>query len=200
MTRSANPPKLALTGPTGQPSDGPKPLSFLLSSASWKTDYFFVWIFPPWDLEKLQYTRVNILDLKILQVFFKNRGEILGFEKMLNFLSFWFYFMFQDISSKKNFKFFFIRLINFFDPSPMHLVFSVLENFTSVFQKQGGILVLKKIVEFLEFSGFTLHFRTFQAKNFFFKNFHQTDRKILPHHQFTLFIFHTLTFYLIHDW
>ena len=40
----------------------------------------------PW--EKLQHTRVNILDLKILQVFFKNRGEILVFEKMLNFLSF----------------------------------------------------------------------------------------------------------------
>ena len=31
---------------------------------------------------------MNILDLKILQVFFKNRGEILVFEKMLNFLSF----------------------------------------------------------------------------------------------------------------
>ena len=44
---------------------------------------------------------MNILDLKILQVFFKNRGEILVFEKMLNFLSFWFYFMFQDVSSKK---------------------------------------------------------------------------------------------------
>ena len=28
-----------------------------------------------WDLEKLQHTRVNILDLKILQVFFKNRGN-----------------------------------------------------------------------------------------------------------------------------
>ena len=28
------------------------------------------------------------LDLKILQVFFKNRGEILVFKKMLNFLSF----------------------------------------------------------------------------------------------------------------
>ena len=32
----------------------------------------------PW--EKLQHTRVNILDLKILQVFFKNRGEILVLE------------------------------------------------------------------------------------------------------------------------
>ena len=32
--------------------------------------------------------RLNILDLKILQVFFTNRGEILVFEKMLNFLSF----------------------------------------------------------------------------------------------------------------
>ena len=31
---------------------------------------------------------MNILDLKILQVFFKDRGEILVFEKMLNFLSF----------------------------------------------------------------------------------------------------------------
>ena len=79
---------VALTGSTGQPSTRLKPLSFLLSSVSWKTDYFFVWIFPPWDLEKLQHTRVNILDLKILQVFFKNRGEILVFEKMLNFLSF----------------------------------------------------------------------------------------------------------------
>ena len=79
---------LALTGPTGQPSDGPKPLSFLLFSVSWKADYYFFWIFPPWDLEKLQYTRVNILDLKFLQVFFKNRGDILVFEKMLNFLSF----------------------------------------------------------------------------------------------------------------
>ena len=70
---------LALTGPTVQPSDGLKPLSFPLSSASWKADYFFVWIFPRWDLEKLQHNRVNILDLKILQLFFKNRGEVLGF-------------------------------------------------------------------------------------------------------------------------
>ena len=62
---------IALTGPTGQPSDRLKPLSFLLFSTSWKTDCIFVWIFPPWDLEKLQYTRVNILDLKFLQVFFK---------------------------------------------------------------------------------------------------------------------------------
>ena len=59
----------------------------------------------PW--EKLQHTRVNILDLKILQVFFKNRG---------------------------------------------------------------GNLVFLKNVEFLEFFGFTLCFRTFQAK-FFFQNF-----------------------------
>ena len=55
--------------------------------------------------------------------------------------------------------------------TPIHLVFSMLENFTSVFQKQGEILVLKKIVEFLEFSGFTLHFRTFQAKKVFLNNF-----------------------------
>ena len=32
------------------------------------------------------------------------------------------------------------------------------------FSKTGGILVFKKIVEFLEFYGFTLRFRTFQAK------------------------------------
>ena len=31
---------------------------------------------------------MNILDLKILQVFFKNRGEILVFDKMLNVLIF----------------------------------------------------------------------------------------------------------------
>ena len=88
LTKTTNSCRLALTGPTGQPSDRLKPLSFLLSWASWKADYLFVWIFPPWDLKKLQHTRVNILDLKILQVFFKNRGEILVFEKLLNFLSF----------------------------------------------------------------------------------------------------------------
>ena len=59
--------RVALTGPTVQPSDGMKPLSFILSSAS--------------DLKKLQHTRVNIFDLKILQVFFINRGEILVFLK-----------------------------------------------------------------------------------------------------------------------
>ena len=37
----------------------------------------------PWEKVK-----APSLDLKILQVFFKNRGEILVFEKMLNFLSF----------------------------------------------------------------------------------------------------------------
>ena len=35
--------------------------------------------FQPSAEKKLIYTRVNILDLKILQVFFKNRGEILVF-------------------------------------------------------------------------------------------------------------------------
>ena len=100
---------LALTGSTGQPSTRLKPLSFLLSSVSWKTDYFFVWIFPPWDLEKLQHTRVNILDLKILQVFFKNRGEILVFEKMLNFLSFLVLLYVSGHSKQKKFlKFFWL--------------------------------------------------------------------------------------------
>ena len=37
----------------------------------------------PWEKVK-----APSLDLKILQVFFKNRGEILVFQKMLNFLSF----------------------------------------------------------------------------------------------------------------
>ena len=53
-------------------------LFFFLQPAE-KLIIFFVWIFPPWDLKKLQHTRVNILDLKILQVFFKNRGEIFIF-------------------------------------------------------------------------------------------------------------------------
>ena len=37
----------------------------------------------PWEKVK-----APSLDLKILQVFFKNRGELLVFQKMLNFLSF----------------------------------------------------------------------------------------------------------------
>ena len=44
------------------------------------------------------------------------------------------------------------------------LVIFGLENFTSVFQKQGGNLNFEKNVIFLEFFGFTLCFRTFQAK------------------------------------
>ena len=46
-----------------------------------------------------------------------------------------------------------------------------LENFTSVFSKIGGNFSFLKNVEFLEFFGFTLCFRTFQAKNFFSKFF-----------------------------
>ena len=96
---------LALTGPTGQPSTRLKPLSFLLSSVSWKTDYFFVWIFPPWDLEKLQHTRVNILDLKILLVFFKNRGENFSFLKNVEFLEFFgFTLCFRTFPAKKIFQ------------------------------------------------------------------------------------------------
>ena len=113
--------KLALTGPNVQPSDGPKPLSFLLSSASRRADYFIVWIFPPWDLKKLQYTRVNILDLKILQVFFKNRGEILVFEKMLNFLSFLVLLYVSGHSKQK--KIFKIFLTDRIISSPIHLVY-----------------------------------------------------------------------------
>ena len=45
------------------------------------------------------------------------------------------------------------------------------------FKNRGENFSFLKNVEFLEFFGFTLCFRTFQAKNFFFKIF-QTDRKI----------------------
>ena len=44
------------------------------------------------------------------------------------------------------------------------------------FKNRGEIFSFLKSVDFLEFFGFTLCFRTFQA-NFFFKIF-QTDRKI----------------------
>ena len=54
--------------------------------------------------------------------------------------------------------------------------------FYKCFSKVGGNFSFLKNVEFLEFFGFTLCFRTFQAKIFFFKIF-QTDRKIsLPIH------------------
>ena len=54
--------------------------------------------------EKLQHTRVNILDLKILQVFFKNREEILVFEKNVEFLEFFgFTLCFRTFQAKKNF-------------------------------------------------------------------------------------------------
>ena len=45
------------------------------------------------------------------------------------------------------------------------------ENFTSVFCKTGGNFNFEKNVEFLEFLGFTLCFRTFQAKKIFFNFF-----------------------------
>ena len=50
---------------------------------------------------------MNILYLKILQVFFKNRGEILVFEKMLNFLSFLVLYPFQvvfDFATESSFR------------------------------------------------------------------------------------------------
>ena len=97
--------------------------------------------------------RLNILDLKILQVFFTNRGEILVFEKMLNFLSFLVLLYVSGHSKQKKF------FQNFS------------ENFTSVFQNQGENFIFEKNVEFLEFLGFTLRFRKFQAKNFFSKFF-----------------------------
>ena len=58
--------------------------------------------------------------------------------------------------------------IFFLDPYRLIRIFG-LENFTSVFCKTGGNLNFEKNVEFLEFLGFTLCFRTFQAKNFFSK-------------------------------
>ena len=52
-------------------------LSFFLQPTEKLIIFLFEFSLPgTW---KLQYTRVNILDLKILQVFFKNRGEILVF-------------------------------------------------------------------------------------------------------------------------
>ena len=47
------------------------------------------------------------------------------------------------------------------------------------FKNRGEILVFWKNVEFLEFFGFTLCFRTFQAKKIFEFFFQPTDRKIL---------------------
>ena len=54
-------------------------LSFFLQPAEKLIIFWFEFSLPGWDLEKLQHTRVNIFDLKFLQVFFKNRGEILVF-------------------------------------------------------------------------------------------------------------------------
>merc|ERR1711974_120778 len=50
------------------------------------------------------------------------------------------------------------------------------ENFTSVFQKQGEILVLKKMLNFLSFLVLLYLSGHFKQKNQFF---HQTDRKKL---------------------
>ena len=64
----------------------------------WELSSKRVWIFPLWDLEKfIAYTKQHE---KITSVFQKQGGNF-NFEKMLNFLSFLFFFMFQYISSKK---------------------------------------------------------------------------------------------------
>ena len=96
--------------------------------------------------------RLNILDLKILQVFFTNRGEILVFEKMLNFLSFLVLLYVSGHSKQKNFSKFFWK-------------------FYKCFSKPGGNFIFEKNVEFLVFYGYTLCFRTFQAKKDFKKIF-----------------------------
>ena len=76
---------------------------------------------------------MNILDLKILQVFFKNRGEILVFEKMLNFLSF---LVLLYVSGHFKQKIFFQNFLTDRKfSSPIHVVYFGPENFTSVFQK-----------------------------------------------------------------
>ena len=127
---------------------------------------WFPWKPPPWDLGKLQHTRVNILDFKILQVFFKNRGELLVFQKMLNFLSFLgLLYVSGDFKQKKKFKFFSDWWKNF-DHSSIHVVY--LQNFS--------ISQLERNFNFflLEFFGFTLCFRTFQAKKKF-EIFFSTD-------------------------
>ena len=62
----------------------------------------------------LVFVRVNILDLKILQVFFKNRGKILVFEFFFEFLEFFgFTLCFRTFQAKKIFSKFF-RLIEKF--------------------------------------------------------------------------------------
>ena len=54
------------------------------------------------------------MDLKILQVFFKNRGEILVFEKNVEFLEFFgFTLCFRTFPAKKNFSKFFRLIENF---------------------------------------------------------------------------------------
>ena len=58
--------------------------------------------------------------------------------------------------------------------------------FTSVFQKCGWNFSFQKNVEFLEFFGFTLCFRTFQAKKFFSKFFRLIEKFITKSRSFSL--------------
>ena len=95
---------------------------------------------------------MNILDLKILQVFFKNRGEILVFEKMLNFLSFLVLLYVSGHSKqKKNFKIF-------------------LKNLQVFFKTRGKILFLKKMLNSSSFLVLLCVSGNFKQK-IFFQNF-----------------------------
>ena len=69
----------------------------------------------PWEMPCCFW---NVLHCEV----FQKQGEILVWKKCWIYWDFRFYFMFQDISSKKNSKIFFARQINF-DPSPIHLGF-----------------------------------------------------------------------------
>ena len=55
------------------------------------------------------------------------------------------------------------------------------------FAKQGGNLNFEKNVEFLEFLGFTLCFRTFQAKKIFFEFFFQPTDSANKLREFVIF-------------
>ena len=69
-------------------------------------------MFPP--LEKLQHTRVNILDLKFYKCFSKIGGRNFSFLKNVEFLEFFgFTLCFRTFPAKKNFSKFF-RLIEKF--------------------------------------------------------------------------------------
>ena len=79
---------VALTGPTGQPSDRPKPLSFLLFSVSWKAGYYFFLNFPSLGLRKITVYQGEHFGLE--KCFSKIGGNFCFFKKveLLEFFAF----------------------------------------------------------------------------------------------------------------